>query len=677
MMPAMRPTGSKRTRFVRVVLAVGLALVLLLPDLSWGRAGGGQGFRSGGGGGGFRSGGGFRGGGRGFGGSGSGGVRYVPGPGATRADWVIWFVVVLVIILILAAKARNQLEQRHETTVIRRGRRLEELAADAHATEIVRGADPAFDRDAFLARVRNAFAKIQRAWSAQDLTTVRPFVSDGVHERFELQFDEQRALGHRNVVEDVRVHDASLAHAETDGPFDTLSVRVTAQARDYDARLADGRPIPGTENDEPFVEIWTFLRRRGAATRPGRPGLIEGNCPNCGGAIEINQSANCLYCKALLRSGEYDWVLSEITQEGVWRPTRPSTDLPGAAAVRRADPEFNVQELEDLASVAFWRKATADRLADPKPLAKVSSEHFRRHYATQLMPRPSGDGTHTYVGRCAVGSVRTLGLLHADGQHRALVEVRWSGTRFAARRSAMPEKVGPDVIAQTLFVFVRSDQARSAAGQALSSNHCPNCGAPASHSAADACEFCGKVLNDPRTGWVLDDVLSMVTPDAQHLVAALNRVTAAAPRPAATRRPPPLPSDGAPGEQSPADLLAWLVHMAVADGAVSDAEQSALSGVALKHRLPTGQVERMVSAARSGQLAITEPHDRETARRWIDTMAQLAVADGTVDPAEMRLLRVAGRRADLVDFDLTQMIHRHRRDHFVAARDRVRDNGNA
>ena len=33
----------------------------------------------------------------------------------------------------------------------------------------------------------------------------------------------------------------------------------------------------------------------------------------------MNQSANCTHCQALLRSGEYDWVLTEITQESEWQ----------------------------------------------------------------------------------------------------------------------------------------------------------------------------------------------------------------------------------------------------------------------------------------------------------------------------------------------------------------------
>src|SRR5207302_4081403 len=138
------------------------------------------------------------------------------------------------------------------------------------------------------------------------------FISDGMHERFLLQFDEQRALGYRDHMEGICVNSINIAAVNSKGLFDEVSVRIEAAAKDWRESLADGRRISGSTAVEPFVEIWTFLRRREAVTSPAKSGLIEGNCPNCGAAVEMNQAANCTHCKALLRSGQYDWVLAEI-----------------------------------------------------------------------------------------------------------------------------------------------------------------------------------------------------------------------------------------------------------------------------------------------------------------------------------------------------------------------------
>ncbi|HZL37826.1 MAG TPA: transporter, partial [Tepidisphaeraceae bacterium] len=363
--------------------------------------------------------------------------------------------------------------------------------------------DPAFDDQAFFQRVNTAFVKIQDAWCRQKLSEVRPFISDGVHERFTLQFAEQKSQGWRDQLDNLRVINIAFAEFETDGLFDELSVKIHAAARDYRVSLADGKPAPGPSVPNEFVEIWSFLRRRGALTQAGRPGLIEGQCPNCGAPIELNQSANCTHCKALLRSGEYDWVLSEITQAEEWQGTRHD-NVPGADALRARDPGFNAVEMEDRASVLFWRKATADRVARIDPLRKMATDDFCQKYAPTL--RPGADGERQFFMDCAVGSVQLRGVSSDARGDRGMIEIRWTGTRVAAAAGKPLRMIARDQLTYSQFVLWRQPGAATDAGKGISSAHCPNCGAPASDSAANACEFCGAVLNDGAHGWALVDI---------------------------------------------------------------------------------------------------------------------------------------------------------------------------
>jgi hypothetical protein len=84
----------------------------------------------------------------------------------------------------------------------------------------------------------------------------------------------------------------------------------------------------------------------------------------------------------------------------------------------------------------------------------------------------------------------------------------------------------------------------------------------------------------------------------------------------------------------------------------------------------------MLSAALAGEVKAVQPRDRDEALRWIYAMARIAVSDGAVAPAEMQLLRTAGARIGLVEYDLGQIIQRQRRDLFTAARDRLRNGPN-
>ena len=403
------PPPNRRPRFGRLASIIFLLILLAIPTLLFARAGGGQSYS------GSHSSGSHSGGGGGGGGDGSGAIWLIFQ--AIRLCIVYPKVGIPVVIVIAGALVYfyRTGASTYTASVIRRGGALADEREQAALLDKLRETDAAFNEEAFLTRVRLAFAKIQDAWCGQNLPAVRPFISDGVFERFTLQFDEQRAQGVRNQMDNLDIADVETAGGYADILFDVLNIRIEASATDSMVSIKDGKRLSGSTTSEPFVEIWTFLRRRGAQTSadPNKPGLIEGNCPNCGGAIELNQNANCQYCGAILRSGQYDWVLAEITQECEWQPGSQK-HLPALDALQSQDPGFNLQALEDRASVIFWRLATAERLSDTKSLTKVSLPDFLQRYGADLKARRGPNGERTWQGDRAVGSVDTLGFILAE-----------------------------------------------------------------------------------------------------------------------------------------------------------------------------------------------------------------------------------------------------------------------
>lgn len=495
------------------------ALLLLLPVDLFARAGGGGGFHGGGGGGhssGGGGGGGFHGGG-GWGGGGGGG-GYVGGGGTPL--WLIILIIIIVLVYLYWQNQQRSNGREMPSDEPQGDNPLLNLPTAAAWVADLREHDPAFDQAAFYQRVGVAFDKIQAAWCAQKLDTVRPFISDGVYERFLLQIAEQRDEGYHDHMEGIRVLDLRMVEIESDGIYDEIAVQIRAVSVDYRMSLTTGQRISGSGSPEEFTEIWTFVRRRGAVTKTDQPGLIEGRCPNCGAPIEMNQSANCVQCKALLRSGEYDWVLTEITQQSEWDGVRHRA-VPGVEELRSRDPNFNAAEVEDRASVGFWRVATAERLGKIDPLAKIASPELCKTYAAGMRPPPGQQ--RVFWGDCAVGSARLIGVMSAPDAVRAVVEVCWNGKQFAARPGASPQQVGDEKLFHTLLVFFRRPDAQTEVGKGISSAHCPSCGAPESGGSSSACEFCGAVLTDGAHGWVLQNVYSRLDPQAQGILAALHR----------------------------------------------------------------------------------------------------------------------------------------------------------
>jgi hypothetical protein len=107
-----------------------------------------------------------------------------------------------------------------------------------------------------------------------------------------------------------------IAKIGGDANFDHITVRFDAIAKDYEVDDA-GKMVSGDKTIQPFTEYWTFLRSRAARSRVGETAQIT-QCPNCGGPVSINESGICAYCKATVTTGQFSWVLDNITQASEW-----------------------------------------------------------------------------------------------------------------------------------------------------------------------------------------------------------------------------------------------------------------------------------------------------------------------------------------------------------------------
>ena len=102
------------------------------------------------------------------------------------------------------------------TRTIRRGRKLQENDLRDDALESICDRDPQFTESLFLERVQAGFLKTQAAWSDQDLRSCRAFISDGVHERFDLYIQMQKTERIRNRMRNVEVTECEIVCVTSD-----------------------------------------------------------------------------------------------------------------------------------------------------------------------------------------------------------------------------------------------------------------------------------------------------------------------------------------------------------------------------------------------------------------------------------------------------------------------------
>lgn len=489
--------------------------------------------------------------------------------------------------------------------------------------------DPDFYSESFLARVQAAFFKVQDAWSGQDMTPVRAFLSDGVMERFRIQLESQKTEGLRNLMDQVQVLSARVVQAASDRHFDALHVRILASAVDSYVSLKDGSRVRGSGSSEQFAEVWSFLRRPGAKTLD-KPGLIEGFCPNCGAALELADTAACGTCKSWVSSGEYDWVLAEITQECEWTPRNPLRQAPGWAALATADPVLNVQFLEDRASVVFWRWQAAHLRGEASLMRPVASDGFCERLAEDFK---KGRVFHRDVG---VGGVELLACGSDAGMDQAHVQVKWSGTAFKAEGGGATE--AGRVLRREVFILGRKRGAATDPRSGLSSARCAGCGASPRAGDQPACEFCSAPFNDGSRHWVL---LSWTRRE-------LWRPPAPAPAPETAAPVPAAAADGDWSESlNPVDALAALVSAMMADREPDTREVEVLEAYAKRHAIPAKRVTDLFRAARAGQLDAPAPLSPRHGKSILEAMVRMCLADGKVSEAEMKGLVAYGARIQM------------------------------
>ncbi len=363
--------------------------------------------------------------------------------------------------------------------------------------------DPAFAVGPFLDRVRSLFLATQEAWSSGELVPVRRFLSDATWLRFRVQLGLLRAQGVRNVTADMDVVDMALVGFEQNAWFDTLHVAIRARARDADVPVDWSEPkahaAAAHADAQPFIEIWSLVRKPGVQSSRDNA-LAARACPSCGAPFDGGAASTCSYCKAVVNSGAYDWVLAEITQ--AIEVTRADAPVPGLDILRQRDPGLSLEVLEDRASLVFWRWIEAQSTGQPDRLARVAQPGVVNRLRADVQRLAEQRARRVFL-ECAVGEVRVRAFEDsADLRTLAHVEIRWSARTGVGPLGHAPPTL-PVLPQRWVFTLVRASDATSRADQGMSTDRCPQCGGPLGDGLAPKCEWCETLLAGDLRDWTL------------------------------------------------------------------------------------------------------------------------------------------------------------------------------
>ncbi len=490
--------------------------------------------------------------------------------------------------------------------------------------------NPDFDEEAFKNIVKEAFMKIQKAWEAQNLSDVRRFISDGVYQRFNTQFKMMELLKQKNVISDISIKNVYVDRVESDGLYDIIHVAVHASLQDQFVSELD--PSLNTGGHEEFVEYWSFLKKRG---KPRTDIYWTDNCPNCGAPLpeDMGEVSKCASCGTLTNSGEYDWVLSEITQADDYVATPQglgkSPDL--TEKVRRLideNDDFAVQLIEDKASNGYLQIMTARALGDPAIMRRFVSDVAFNKIG---MPDP---GSRVAYNRIYLNRVHLVGVAENDGKNVLAIAVKSSYQRVRVE-GGRAVKLDQSVVSQTDVIFMSRDKNAAESKGSLYAHSCPSCGAPVENSLAVECRYCGSVMNSTGAEWIITDIMSM--DEYRNYLSEHGSEFAYRVKPESIDRL--------------YDVRDYAFNnvmvLIAADGEYREEERRFAGELAGKWGYDVSKLEPFFQMARAGRLVIRMPEDRKKQRKIFELMKKAAEADQNVSPEEERLLDEIRQRYEI------------------------------
>jgi uncharacterized tellurite resistance protein B-like protein len=521
---------------------------------------------------------------------------------------------ILLLVIGIGYLANRVGTQALQTGTIRKAHRMSEEASRQLSEWALRGLkdrDPRFSERSFLARTRTVFQAVQEALSSQDLAAVRCHLSAGVRERFEVRSVLQRAQGYRDRLEHVEFVSGEIAAVASDQFFDAIHVRVTGRAKNDRVDLKTGAVLRHN-TDEPFTEYWTFMRRPGAKTL-AKGGLVEGNCPSCGAALRLSDAGQCEYCRAVVTSGDHDWVLTKIIQENEWTGSGGPVRIRGYDALSSKDPAFCLIALEDRASVIFWRLVKTVFTRNLSAITGVAHPDYLAGLGDLFTLGGNRDWVVYHEAAVSAVEAREIAVNEVDGFDRVKVLVVWSARDATRGPDGAIAEAGECMLRTEYYTLVRKSDAPTPEKSSFRVAPCRGCGAPDEGTQMGICSSCGAPTNDGSRDWVLNSI--GLFPASAFAASA----------------------DPSQPAVAPAAVLAAMAKAMFADGVGDKAETALLQSFARKLGVPVEVLPQIIAAARSGA-SLPTPSSREEAQGMLEAMARTALADGSVTKEERQLL---------------------------------------
>ncbi len=530
-------------------------------------------------------------------------------------NWIVVIALVVGIFVFSKLKKQGSILNKVQGSIIPGKKDVKGLAA-------YKQLHPDFNEEQFVQKVSKAFTDIQAAWSEKDISKVRRFISDGMYQRVNTQFKMMNILKQKNILEKLEIKSVIIDKIETDGVFDVIHVGVYASIKDK--FVSESYANLNSASFEEFVEYWSFIRKNSAVAKDM---YNTYNCPNCGGDLSANMGdmCKCPYCGTITNSGEYDWVLAEITQADDYVTTSHLHDMSNTLAnkveeISDSDSEFAVQNIEDKASNGYLQIETARVMKDPKLMRRFVTDEYYNKFEIEIK-----SASHFVYNRIFLNDVTLIGALQKDNKNILALSVKSSYQRVVIN-GGKAQLLDMAVTSKNEVVMMSKDILSGQNKGSIYAHQCPSCGGTISDTTDLNCPYCGSQINSTKNEWIISDIMSQndylnyFRENSNLFIANVN----------------PKKFDAMYKVRDYA--FNNILIMIAADGVFDAEEIDFAKKMAKKWGYAPSKIEGMLDMAVNNQLVLRMPEDRKDREKIYKLMVKTAAVDGNVSPEEQALL---------------------------------------
>lgn len=131
--------------------------------------------------------------------------------------------------------------------------------------DLIRIADPDFDKAYFVEVASDVFFKVQAGWMRRDIASYRHLLGEQLASEYEKQFAEMKAKGELNKLESISIRKVEVVAAGSESGEDFVTVLFTANLLDYTVNDKSGNLLSGSMTEPvKFAEEWSWARPLGS-----------------------------------------------------------------------------------------------------------------------------------------------------------------------------------------------------------------------------------------------------------------------------------------------------------------------------------------------------------------------------------------------------------------------------